>query len=44
MGGFYDWLRQRPFFLLILLGCISISMASLIIWYMYLDLVQRMPD
>jgi hypothetical protein len=40
--GFHDWLRRRLSSLFMLFGCSSISMASLIIWSMYLDLVDRM--
>jgi hypothetical protein len=42
MRGFHDQLRRRPSSLFMLFGCSSISMASLIIWSMYLDLVDRM--
>jgi hypothetical protein len=39
MRGFHDWLRWRSLFMLF--GCRSISLASQIIWSMYLDLVER---
>jgi hypothetical protein len=43
MRGFHDQLgRWRPSSLLVLLGCSSISVAFLIIQYMYIDLVERM--
>jgi hypothetical protein len=39
--GFHDQLKQRPSSLFMLLGCSSISKASLIIQSMYLDLEER---
>jgi hypothetical protein len=42
MRGFHDWLRRRPSSVFMLLGCSSISVFSLIIHSMYLDLVERM--
>jgi hypothetical protein len=42
MGGFHAWLRQRPYSLFMLLGCSSVSMTSLLILSMYLDLVEEM--
>jgi len=41
MRGFHDWLMQRPSSLFVFV-CGSISMVSLIICSMYLDLVDRM--
>jgi hypothetical protein len=41
MRGFHDRLRGRPSSLFLLFGCSSISMASLIIRSMYLDLVEN---
>jgi hypothetical protein len=40
MRGLHDWLRQKPPSLFMLFNCSSISMASLIIWSMYLELVD----
>lgn len=42
MRVLHDQFRQRPPSLLILFRCSSISMPSLIIWSMYLDLGDRM--
>jgi hypothetical protein len=42
MRGFYDLLRQKPSSLFISLGWSSISIASLMMQFMYLDLVGRM--
>jgi hypothetical protein len=39
--GFQRQLRHRPSSLFMLFGCSSISMASLNVWSMYLDLVDR---
>jgi hypothetical protein len=41
ISGFHDWLRQRPSSLFMSLGYSSISLASLINWSMYLDLMDR---
>jgi hypothetical protein len=42
MRGFHDLLGQKPFYLLVLLGWSSISIASLMMQSMYLGLVARM--
>jgi hypothetical protein len=40
MWGYHDWPWQRPLLLFILLGCSLVSVAFLIIQFMYLDLEE----